>query len=82
MMLTNTNDPRFVVPDSWFADAGATFRVAGQSALVQVRNLFDRRIYTGGYPGTASYSSDPNVMEPYYYPLAPRNVSVNVRMAF
>ncbi|HEY5440626.1 MAG TPA: TonB-dependent receptor [Gemmatimonadaceae bacterium] len=82
MMLTNTNDPRFVVPESWYADAGATFRVAGQSLLVQVRNLFDRRVYTGGYPGAAAGSSDPNAMEPYYYTLAPRNVSVNARFSF
>jgi iron complex outermembrane receptor protein len=82
MMLTNTNDPRFVVPESWYADAGATFRVARQSVLVQVRNLFDRRVYTGGYPGAAAGSSDPNAMEPYYYPLAPRNISVNARVAF
>ena len=82
MMLTNTNDPRFVVPESWYADAGATFRVAHQSVLVQVRNLFDRRVYTGGYPGAAVGSSDPDAMEAYYYTLAPRNLSVNVRIAF
>src|SRR5207237_798691 len=29
MMLTNTNDPRFVVPDSWFADVGATVHARG-----------------------------------------------------
>ena len=82
MMLTNTNDPRFVVPESWYADAGATIRISGQSVLVQVRNLFDRRVYTGGYPGAAAGSSDPNAMEPYYYTLAPRNVSVNARFSF
>ena len=64
MMLTNTNDPRFVVPESWYADAGATFRVAHQSVLVQVRNLFDRRVYTGGYPGAAVGSSDPTPWRP------------------
>jgi iron complex outermembrane receptor protein len=82
MMLTNTNDPRFVVPESWYADAGATIRISGQSLLVQVRNRFDRRVYTGGYPGAAAGSSDPNAMEPYYYTLAPRNVSVNARFSF
>jgi hypothetical protein len=82
MMLTNTNDPRFVVPASWYADAGATFRVARQSVLVQVRNLFDRRVYTGGYPGPAVGSSDPSAMEPYYYTLAPRNLSVTARVTF
>ena len=82
MMLTNTNDPRFVVPESWYADAGATFRVARQSVLVQVRNLFDRRVYTGGYPGPAVGSSDPSAMEPYYYTLAPRNLSVTARFTF
>jgi hypothetical protein len=71
-----------VVPDSWFADVGATVHARGQSVLFQVRNLFDRRIYTGGYPGTASFSSDPGVMESYYYTLAPRNFSVNVRLGF
>ncbi len=79
MMLTNTDDPRFVVPEAWYADAGATLRLAGQSLLVQVRNVFDRRVYTGGYPGAGA---DPAVMEPYYYILAPRNVSVNARVAF
>ena len=84
MMLTNTNDPRFVVPSAWYADAGATVRVVGQSLLVQVRNLFDRRIYTGGYPGAgpASASSIAPEQEPYYYVLAPRNVTVNMRFAF
>jgi outer membrane receptor protein involved in Fe transport len=82
MMLTNTNDPRFVVPDAWYADAGMTLRVAQQSVLVQLRNLFDRRVYTGGYPGPAVGSSDPTAMEPYYYTLAPRNVTINARLAF
>ncbi len=85
MMLTNTNDPEFVVPSAWYADAGATFRVAGQSLLVQVRNLFDRRVYTGGYPGAGpatSSSGAPPGEEPYYYVLAPRNITVNARVAF
>ena len=82
MMLTNTNDARFVVPASWYADIGATFHVAQQAVLVQVRNLFDRRVYTGGYPGAAVNSGDPNAMEPYYYTLAPRNISVNARLTF
>jgi iron complex outermembrane recepter protein len=82
MMLTNTGDPRFVVPDSWYADAGITLRVAQQSVLVLVRNVFDRRVYTGGYPGAAVNSADPAAMEPYYYTLAPRNVTINARLAF
>jgi iron complex outermembrane receptor protein len=82
MMLTNTGDPRFVVPDSWYADAGITLRVLQQSVLVQVHNLFDRRVYTGGYPGPAVNSSDPAAMEPYYYTLAQRNVTINARLAF
>jgi iron complex outermembrane receptor protein len=82
MMLTNTNDPRFVVPDNWYADAGITLRVAQQSVLVQLRNIFDRRVYTGGYPGPAVGSSDPAALEPYYYTLAPRNVTINARLAF
>jgi iron complex outermembrane receptor protein len=84
MMLTNTNDPRFVVPSAWYADAGATFRVAGQSLLLQVRNLFDQRVYTGGYPGAAPAlpgGGDPG-RESYYYLLAPRNVTLNARVAF
>ena len=82
MMLTNTNDPRFVVPESWYADAGVTLRAGRQEVLVQVRNVFDRRVYTGGYPGAAANSSDPAAMEPYYYTLAPRNLTVNARLAF
>jgi hypothetical protein len=82
MMLTNTNDPRFVVPESWYADAGVTVRAGRNEILVQMRNVFDRRVYTGGYPGPATYSSDPSVMEPYYYTLAPRNLTVNARLAF
>jgi hypothetical protein len=82
MMLTNTNDPAFVVPASWYADAGLTFRVARQSVLVAVRNILNQRVYTGGYPGAAVGSTDPAAMEPYYYPLASRNVSVNARLAF
>ena len=82
MMLTNTNDARFVVPASWYADAGATFRVARQSVLVQLRNVLDQRVYTGGYPGAMEGSSDPSAMEPYYYVLASRNISVSARLAF
>ena len=82
MMTTNTNDARFAEPASWYADAGATLRLRGQSVLVQLRNLFDRRVYTGGYPGAAANSSDPSAMEPYYYTLAPRNLTVSARLAF
>ena len=82
MMLTNTDDPRFVVPASWYADAGLTFRIARHSLLVQMRNVLDRRVYTGGYPGAAVNGADPEAMEPYYYTLAPRNLSVNARIVF
>lgn len=81
MMLTNTGDERFVVPASWYADAGLTFRAGRHSLLVQLRNVLDRRIYTGGYPGPAA-SGEPDAMEPYYYTLAPRNLSVNARIMF
>lgn len=82
MMLTNTNDPQFVVPASWYADGALTFRVRDQSILVAVRNLFDNRVYTGGYPGPLVGSTDPSAMEPYYYSLAPRNVTVSLRAGF
>ena len=82
MMLTNTNDPRFVVPASWYADAGLTLRAKRTSVLVQLRNVFDRRVYTGGYPGSAADSADPAALEPYYYTLAPRHLAVNARLAF
>ena len=82
MLLTNTNDARFVVPDSWFADVSATVHAARQSVLIQVRNVFNRRIYTGGYAGQLAGSNDPNAEEPYYYPLATRNISVSARLTF
>lgn len=82
MMLTNTGDPRFVVPASWYADGALTFSVGGQSVLVAVRNLLDNRVYTGGYPGPLAGSTDANAMEPYYYTLAPRNVTVTARVGF
>jgi iron complex outermembrane receptor protein len=82
MMETNTNDARFVVPASWYADGAITLRVARQSLLVTVRNLFDERVYTGGYPGPVPGSLDGSAMEPYYYMLAPRNVSVSARVVF
>jgi iron complex outermembrane receptor protein len=82
MMETNTNDARFVVPASWYADAGLTLRVARQSVLVAVRNVFDQRVYTGGYPGPVPDSVDPAAMEPYYYMLAPRNLTVSARLVF
>ena len=82
MMETNTNDARFVVPASWYADGGVTLRIARQSVLVAVRNLFDKRVYTGGYPGPAVGSADGNAMEPYYYMLAPRNLTVSARVVF
>jgi iron complex outermembrane receptor protein len=72
MMLTNTNDPRFVVPASWYADGALTFHVGQQLVLLAVRNLLDARVYTGGYPGPLAGSSDPAAMEPYYYTLASR----------
>jgi hypothetical protein len=71
-----------VVPASWYADAGLTVRAGRQSVLVQVRNVLNRRVYTGGYPGAAGDGSDPTALEPYYYPLAGRNVSVNARLSF
>jgi iron complex outermembrane receptor protein len=82
MMLTNTNDPRFVVPASWYADAGVTLHSGRTAVLVQLRNVFDRRVYTGGYPGPAADGSDPSAMEPYYYTLAARNLTVNARVGF
>ncbi|NUP72135.1 MAG: TonB-dependent receptor plug domain-containing protein [Gemmatimonadaceae bacterium] len=82
MMLTNTNDARFVVPASWYADAGLTLRAGRAAVLVQLRNVFDRRVYTSGYPGPAVNSTDPNAMEPYYYTLAARNLTVNARLGF
>lgn len=82
MMLTNTNDARFAVPSSWYADAGVTLRVARQSVLVQMRNVFDRRVYTGGYPGPGIGPADEPIMEPYYYTLAPRHLTVSARLAF
>jgi iron complex outermembrane receptor protein len=82
MMLTNTNDPRFVVPASWYGDAGATLHAGRASVLVQLRNVFDRRVYTGGYPGPAANGTDPAAMEPYYYTLAGRNLTVNARIGF
>ena len=82
MMLTNTGDDRFVTPASWFADASLTLRVARQSVLVAVRNVFDDRVYTGGYPGAVPGSTDPDALEPYYYTLAPRNLTVSARLRF
>ena len=82
MMLTNTNDPRFVVPASWYGDAGMTLRARNASVLFQLRNVSNRRVYTGGYPGPASDATDPSAMEPYYYTLAPRNLTVHARLAF
>jgi iron complex outermembrane receptor protein len=82
MMLTNTNDPRFVVPASWYADAGVTLHTGRAAVLVQLRNVFDRRVYTGGYPGPAVNGTDPSSMEPYYYTLAPRNLTANARFGF
>ena len=80
MMLTNTNDPRFVVPASWYADAGATVRLRRASILFQVRNLFSRRVYTGGYPGPDASGTDATGREPYYYTLAPRHLTVHARV--
>ena len=81
MMLTNTNDARFVTPPSWFADAALTVRIARQSLLVAVRNVFDQRVYTGGYPGAQVGATD-GALEPYYYTLAPRNLTVSARLRF
>ena len=82
MMLTNTNDPRFVVPASWYGDAGVTLRRRNASVLFQFRNLTNRTVYTGGYPGPAADGTDSSAMEPYYYTLAPRNLTVHARLAF
>lgn len=71
---------RFVVSASWYADAGITLRLARHSVLVQLRNVFGRRVYTGGYPGPAMDGADRSAMEPYYYTLAPKNLTVNARL--
>ncbi len=80
MMLTNTNDPRFVVPANWSADVGVTVRIRRAAILLQVRNLFDQRVYTGGYPGPDASGGDPAGPEPYYYTLASRNLTVHARV--
>jgi hypothetical protein len=73
MMLGNDNDARFVVPPSYFVDAGTTFHLGPQTLLAQVRNVTNRRVYTSGYSdGT----------EPNYYLLAPRNVMITAKIAF
>lgn len=80
MMTTNTGDARFAVPSAWYADAGATLRVGRHQLLVELRNALDRRVYTGGYPGAAAGGG--SAMEPYYYTLAARNLTVSARLAF
>ncbi|NUS97204.1 MAG: TonB-dependent receptor [Gemmatimonadaceae bacterium] len=73
MMMTNTNDARFTVPAGWLADAGATFRVRGQSVRGRVENLLDRKAFASGYTdGT----------EPLYFVVAPRNIAVSTRFSF
>ncbi len=78
MMLTNTNDARFTIPASWYSDLGLTARGGNTSVLLLMRNVFDARVYTGGYPDT-SPSGQP---EPAYYLMAPRNVALNLRLTF
>jgi outer membrane receptor protein involved in Fe transport len=82
MMLTNTGDARLTVPASYLADAGVTLRVARQSLLVRVENLLDRAAFASGYAGPALDPADTTGLEPYYYVVAPRNVSVTMRFAF
>ena len=71
---------RSVVPANWSADVGATVRIRRAAILLQVRNLFDQRVYTGGYPGPDASGGDPAGPEPYYYTLASRNLTVHARV--
>ena len=83
MMLTNTNDDRYVVPPGYVADAALTFGAGRQTVVVQVRNLLDRNLPTSGYVGPVlSTPENPAGVESYYYPLAPRNVMITARIGF
>ncbi len=73
MMLTNTNDARFLVPPGYTADAAVTLGTGRRTLVLQLRNVLDRELQTSGYT---------DGIEPYYYPLAPRNVMITARLGF
>jgi iron complex outermembrane receptor protein len=71
--LANDGDTRFVVPPSATLDASLGQRWRGAEFLVQLRNAFDRRYFTGGYHDS---------VVPSYYVGAGRNVMVTAALRF
>jgi iron complex outermembrane receptor protein len=71
--LTNTGNDAFVTPPWYAADASLTLRLGRQALLIQGNNLFDRRIFAGGYTDGTEAS---------YYVMAGRNVFVTVKAGF
>lgn len=71
--LSNTADRRFTTPPAYALDAAVDWRVGAVSFLMQVRNVTNARVYTGGYTDGVT---------PYYYILAARNLHVTARVGF
>lgn len=77
--LDNTNDPEFVAPSFFLADANVSYAFTPQVRVtLQVNNLLNAdRIYPSGY-SYRYYSGDVATGDAYYYPQATRNAVVLV----
>jgi iron complex outermembrane receptor protein len=69
--LGNDEDERFRTPAYTFGDAYTLVTLGHHETLVQLHNVTSRTVYTSGYH---------DGVESYFYRMAPRNVSVTVRM--
>jgi outer membrane receptor protein involved in Fe transport len=70
--LDNTERRAFTTPPYLALDAQATLRAGRSSLLIQLNNLTDRRIYTGGQT---------DGVRPYFFIQASRHLVVTARLA-
>ena len=71
--LANDGDPALVMPSSWLADGGLTWRRGAVEVRAQVNNALDARAYAGGYASGA---------ERDFYPVASRNFLLTTTLRF
>ena len=69
--LSNTGNDDFVLPAFTTADVGAEWRAGRYGVMAQLRNAANARAYRGGYTDFTTS---------YYYPQAPRNFVVTMKV--
>ena len=71
--LTNTGDPRLVLPASYVADGSVTWSRRAYGLVLRVNNIGNSKAFGSGYADGET---------PAYYVLPPRNVFVTVQLRF